>query len=72
MKRIHLLLLMVCFVGSLFSIVSGYVYLSDRFGLWGLFNDPNLPVYAIVGLIMFADVILDAKRPKFAGDNGGL
>jgi len=64
----HIIERIVCFVASMIVIVGAIV--QSGF-LTYVSHLSNLPV-VVFSLVLFADFILEVKRPKFAGDNGGL
>ena len=51
-------------VASVVSIPASVVVLGDRFGLWSVFNNLDLPAIAFI-LVVLADFCWSAKHPSY-------
>jgi hypothetical protein len=60
MKPVEILIV----VASIVSIPASVVFLGDRFGLWSVFNNLNLPAIAFLAVVL-ADFYLGSKQSKY-------
>jgi hypothetical protein len=51
-------------VASIVGILTGFIFLGDRFGLWSVFNNLNVPAIAFI-LALLADSYWGNKQGNY-------